>query len=76
MPAPHQTIAISQLASAHAMNNADSYTVNRRAAYTFEWQSSGQVWVAYYCGCSECPKGTGKTQDEAMADLEEQVNAR
>jgi hypothetical protein len=31
MPAPHQTIAISQLASAHAMNNADSYKAKELA---------------------------------------------
>jgi predicted RNase H-like HicB family nuclease len=42
--------------------------------YTIEWQPTGKVWVAYYCGCSECHKGIGKTQEEAVADLIERCH--
>lgn len=34
------------------------------------WHDTPQLWVAYRgCGCVECPKGFGKTRDEAVAAL-------
>jgi hypothetical protein len=37
---------------------------------TVEWHDTPQIWVAYDgCGCQECPKGYGKTEEEAIADL-------
>jgi hypothetical protein len=43
---------------------------------TVEWHDTPQLWVAYRgCGCPECPKGFGKTQDEAIADLEHKDKA-
>ena len=36
-----------------------------------EWHPTPGLWIAYRCGCSECPKGYGQTQEEAVADLEE-----
>ena len=37
-----------------------------------EWHSTPQLWVAYRgCGCSEGPKGMGKTQEEAVKMLKE-----
>jgi hypothetical protein len=42
-------------------------------SYTVEYHDTPQLWVAYRgCGCAECPKGYGKTQEEAIADLEDQ----
>lgn len=46
--------------------------MKRDRDYTAEFQPTAQVWVAYFCGCSECPKGLGKTEAEAVGDLEEQ----
>jgi hypothetical protein len=41
---------------------------------TLEFQSTAQVWVAYRgCGCADCHKGIGKTQEEAIADLRETI---
>jgi hypothetical protein len=35
-----------------------------------EWHPTPRLWVAYRgCGCEECPKGYGKTKEEAIADL-------
>lgn len=45
-------------------------SANSYRYYTTEFQPSAQVWVAYYCGCSECPKGLGKTEEEAVKNLE------
>lgn len=50
--------------------------MKRDRDYTAEFQPTAQVWVAYFCGCSECPKGTGKTEAGAVADLEEQSATR
>jgi hypothetical protein len=37
-----------------------------------EFHDTPRLWVAYRgCGCEECPKGFGKTKEEAVADLEE-----
>lgn len=41
----------------------DSYSA------TVEWHPTARLWVAYRCGCAECPKGFGKTKEEAIADL-------
>lgn len=41
-----------------------------------EWHDTPQLWVAYNgCGCEECPKGFGKTQEEAVANLNEREEA-
>ena len=45
-------------------------------SYTLEWQSTPQLWVAYRCGCAECPKGMGKTEEAAIADLKEREEER
>lgn len=42
--------------------------------YTTEFHSTPQLWVAYYCGCSECPKGMGITETAAVIDLLEQCD--
>lgn len=47
----------------------DSYGMKEGRDYTVEFHDTPQLWVAYFCGCPECPKGMGKTQDEAFADL-------
>lgn len=45
--------------------------------YTVEWHSTPLLFVAYRgCGCAECPKGYGKTEDEAVADLIEKDEER
>jgi hypothetical protein len=41
-----------------------------------EWHDTPQLWVAYFCGCFECPKGMGKTEAEAIEDLKEQTGYR
>jgi hypothetical protein len=60
MPAPHQTIAISQLASAHAMNNADSYSSDFLVWWKDFWVSTpgmnpspeakAAAWAAWNAG--------------------------
>jgi hypothetical protein len=53
------------------MSAANSYRAVE-AGYTLEWHDTPQLWVAYrYCGCVDCPKGFGKTQEEAIANLYE-----
>lgn len=53
-----------------------TYDNNGRPIET-SWQSTPALWAAYfkdeYCGCGECHPlhGYGKTEAEAMADLEE-----
>lgn len=40
-----------------------------------QWHDTPQLFVAYRgCGCAECPKGVGKTREEAVADLLEREN--
>ncbi len=50
-------------------SGSNSYDTKAGRDYTVEFHDTPQLWVAYFCGCPECPKGTGKTQDEAVADL-------
>jgi hypothetical protein len=64
MPAPHQTIAISQLASAHAMNNADSYTAKDASRSTpVENGTADMDDVPYEFGDDVCPYCDGDGGD-------------
>jgi hypothetical protein len=39
---------------------------------TVEFHDTPQLWIAYRgCGCADCIKGIGKTQEEAISDLRE-----
>lgn len=42
--------------------------------FTVEFHPTVQLWVAYFCGCSECQKWFGKTKEEAVALIENEVD--